>query len=124
MRALIVLIGVLLAALAGVFFLAGIFWYRYALELHAERLFPDDSFGVALLRYGVAAGFLTFGGFLLAFVLHLMAVSAGAAAGGPLSWVPFRETAVGLFLFALGLFIIGGTGYAVDAVRSAPRSVR
>lgn len=119
MSALLLPVALLLSVLAGVFFLAGYLWYEHAATLHAESLFPDDSTGVWMLRHGVAAGFVTFGGFLLTFVLYLLARDLGAAAPDrPLVGLPFEQVSVGLFLLALALFVVAGTGYAADALRA------
>ncbi len=121
MSLVLVLLAVLLTGLAGVLLLASYLWFRFAPRVHAETLFPDDARGVALLRYGVAAGFATFGGFLFVFVLHLMALSASpgpAGAEGPLVGLPFEEVAVGLFLLSLSTFLVAGSGYAAEALRT------
>jgi|GEM_PF-3189593 hypothetical protein len=118
MNALLLPVAVLLAALAGLFFLGGYLWYRHAVRLHAESLFPDDATGVRMLRYGVSAGAATFGGFLLVSVLYLLAGStAGTATGPALDAVPFETVAVGLFALSLSTFCVAGVGYATDAIR-------
>ena len=119
MNALLLLVALLLSVLAGAFFLSAYLWYVYAARLHAESFFPDDSTGVWMLRHGVAAGFATFGGFLLTFVLSLFASSVDASGPErPLVGLPFEPVAVGLFLLALALFVVAGAGYAADALRA------
>ena len=118
MNALLVPLSVLLAALAGLFFLGAYLWYRHAVRLHAESLFPDDATGVRLLRYGVSAGAATFGGFLLVAVLYILAGStAGTRTGLALDAQPFETVAVGLFALSLSTFSVAGVGYAADAIR-------
>lgn len=119
MNALLLPVALLLSVLAGAFFLVAYLWYEHAATLHAESFFPDDSAGVWMLRHGVAAGFATFGGFLMTFVLYLLARSLGATdPQRPLVGLPFEQVSVGLFLLALALFVVGGTGYAADALRA------
>lgn len=117
--ALLLPVAAVLAVLAGVCALAGYLWYQHAARLHAESFFPDDATGIWLLRHGVAAGFATFGGFLLAFVLFLFASDVGAVdPQRPLVGLPFFPVAVGLFLLSLSLFVVAGVGYAADALRA------
>jgi O-antigen/teichoic acid export membrane protein len=123
MSALLLVLAVALSGVAGGFFLAGYLWYRHAPRLHAETVFPDDAVGVRLLRYGVAAGFASFGGFLFVFVFHLL-VSGTAGTSGPAAALPLEETAVGLFVLALATFLVAGAGYAVDALRGQSGNVR
>lgn len=118
MSALLFGVAVILSGLAGVLVLVGYLWYHHALRLHSESIFPRDATGAVLLRYGVTAGFVTFAGFLLSFVLHLMALTAaGSNPDGPLASLPYEEVAVGLFLLSLATFLVAGTGYATDALR-------
>jgi uncharacterized membrane protein len=118
MNALLLPLAVLLAVLAGLFFLGGYLWYRHAVRFHAESLFPDDATGVRLLRYGVSAGAATFGGFLLVAVLYILAGStAGTRTGLALDAQPFETVAVGLFALSLSTFSVAGVGYAADAIR-------
>jgi hypothetical protein len=118
MNALLLPVAVLLAALAGLFFLGSYLWYRHAVRLHAESLFPDDATGVRLLRYGVSTGAATFGGFLLVSVLYLLAGStAGTTTGPALDPMPFETVAIGLFALSLSTFCVAGVGYAADAIR-------
>jgi hypothetical protein len=118
MNALLLPLSVLLAALAGLFFLGAYLWFRHAVRLHAESLFPDDSTGVRLLRYGVSAGAATFGGFLLVSVLYILAGSTANRGARPaLDAVPFEAIAVGLFALSLSTFSVAGVGYAADAIR-------
>lgn len=119
MSALLLPVALLLALLAGAFVLAGYLWYEHAATLHATSFFPEDSTGVWMLRHGVAAGFVTFGGFLVTFVLYLFASDLGAGSPDrPLVGLPFQEVSVGLFLLALALFVVAGAGYAADALRA------
>jgi hypothetical protein len=119
MSALLLPVALLLSVLAGAFFLVGYLWYGHAATLQATSIFPDDSTGVWMLRHGVAAGFVTFGGFLLTFVLFLFAREIGAASPDrPLVGLPFEQVSVGLFLLALALFVVAGGGYAADALRA------
>ncbi|MEF8808949.1 hypothetical protein [Natronomonas sp.] len=127
MRPLLVVIALLLSGFAGVFFLGSFLWYRHAPRLHAETVFPDDAVGIELLRYGVAAGFASFGGFLFVFVFHLLVVGmAGTDAGltASLAALPLEETAVGLFALSLATFLVAGAGYAADALRGGFGGVR
>ena len=118
MNALLLPLSVLLAALARLCFLGAYLWYRHAVRLHAESLFPDDATGVRLLRYGVSAGAATFGGFLLVAVLYILAGStAGTRTGLALDAQPFETVAVGLFALSLSTFSVAGVGYAADAIR-------
>lgn len=124
MSALLFAIAILLSGLAGVLLLAAYLWYHHALRLHSESIFPRDATGAVLLRYGVAAGFVTFAGFLLASVLHLMALTAaGTNPEGPLAGLPYEEVAVGLFLLSLATFLVAGTGYATDVLRRRSEGV-
>ncbi|PSQ41405.1 hypothetical protein BRD14_06485, partial [Halobacteriales archaeon SW_5_68_122] len=70
----------LLSGVAGLAFLVAYLWYRHALYLHAELYFPDDAVGIRMLRYGGTTGLAAFGGFLLAFVFHLLVTEAGGRA--------------------------------------------
>jgi hypothetical protein len=118
MNALLLPVAVLLAALAGLFFLGAYLWFHHALRLHAESFFPDDATGVRLLRYGGTAGAASFGGFLLVSVLSFLAESTtDTSAGSTLGSMPFEAVAVGLFLLSLSTFCVAGTGYAADAIR-------
>ena len=110
----------LLAGIAGLAFLVAYLWYRHA--LHAELFFPDDAVGVRMLRYGGTTGLAAFGGFLLAFVFHLLVTETGgrAVAVG----VPLLETAVGLFLLSVSTFVVAGVGYGADALRAWLKGVR
>ena len=112
----------LLAGIAGLAFLVAYLWYRHALYLHAELYFPDDAVGIRMLRYGGTTGLAAFGGFLLAFVFHLLVTEAGgrAVAVG----FPLLETAVGLFLLSVSTFVMAGVGYGADALRAWLESVR
>lgn len=120
MSALLVVLAVSLSAFAGAFVLAGYLWYAHASRLHEGSVFPEHRTGVRLLRYGGAAGFATFGGFLFTFVFYLLVEGAGdgtaPVGGSALLQVPFREVAVGLFLLSLATFCVAGAGYATDAV--------
>lgn len=116
-----------IAVLAGTFFLSAYLWYRHALRVHEKTLFPDNAVGVRMLRYGVSIGFAAFGGFLLAFVFHLVVTTdTGGLTGlqATLAALPFEEVAVGLFLLALATFCVAGAGYATDALRRRFGSVR
>ncbi|WP_254839420.1 hypothetical protein [Natronomonas marina] len=112
----------LLTVVAGSLFLVAYLWYRHALRLHAESLFPEDALGVRLLRYGGAAGLASFGGFLLTFVFYLLAAGTGSTA--VTATVPLLEVAVGLFLLSLSTFLVAGVGYGTDALRERFGGVR
>jgi hypothetical protein len=115
-------VSLLLSLLAGVLLLTAYLWYRHALRLHAESLFPEDALGVRLLRYGGAAGLSSFGGFLLTFVFYLLATRTGSTA--VTATVPLLEIAVGLFLLAISTFLVAGIGYGADALRTRLDGVR
>lgn len=119
MSALLFAVAVVLSGFAGALLLAGYLWYHHALRLHSESVFPKDAAGVVMLRYGLAAGFVTFGGFLLTFVLHLLALSAaGGNPDGPLVGLPYEAVSVGLLSLSIASFVVGGAGYATDALRN------
>ena len=122
MRPLMLPAVLLLSGVAGLAFLVAYLWYRHALYLHAELYFPDDAVGIRMLRYGGTTGLAAFGGFLLAFVFHLLVTEAGgrAVAVG----FPLLETAVGLFLLSVSTFVMAGVGYGADALRAWLESVR
>jgi hypothetical protein len=127
MSPFLLLLALALSGLAGVFFLGSYLWYRHAPRLYAESVFPDDAAGARLLRYGIAAGFASFGGFLFVFVFHLLVLGAAGSDSGLtalLASLPLEETAVGLFVLALATFCVAGAGYAADAFRGGSEGVR
>lgn len=128
MSVILLPVGILLSAVAGLFFLAGYLWYHHAHRLHEETFFPEDAAGIWMLRHGVSAGFVAFAGFLFTFVFHLLATDmATESLSRPQRWLvglPYLRVAVGLFLLALAMFIVAGCSYAVDAVRTRVEAVR
>lgn len=119
MNALLLPVTLLLTVVVGACFLSGYLWYGHAARVHATTFFPDDATGVSMLRHGVAAGFFTFGGFLLTGSLSLLDREFGASnPERPLVGLPFEPIAVGLFVLALSLFVVGGVGSAADAFRT------
>jgi O-antigen/teichoic acid export membrane protein len=127
MSPLVLLLAFALSGVAGVFFLGSYLWYRHAPRLYAGSVFPDDAAGVRLLRYGIATGFASFGGFLFVFVFHLLVLGAAGTDSGLtalLASLPLEETAVGLFVLSLATFCVAGAGYATDALRERFDGVR
>lgn len=115
-------VALLLTLVAGMLFLGAVLWYRYALRLHERTLFPKDALGVQLLRYGGTVGLSSFAGFLLAFVVYLLAVATGYTA--LTAAVPLLELSVGLFLLSLSTFVVAGVGYGADLLRARLDGVR
>ena len=122
MHPLMLLVVLLLSGVAGLAFLVAYLWYRHALHLHAESFFPDDAVGVRMLRYGGTTGLAAFGGFLLAFIFHLMIAETGGRA--VTVGFPLLETAVGLFLLSLSTFVVAGVGYSADALWALLEDIR
>lgn len=111
MRALQFALAVLLAAPAGGLALVGYLWYRHAPRLYAQWLFPAGRLHAGLVRFGVAAGCIAFGGVLLALALALGTGSVSHSGVVVSPQCRFRTAATGLLITAVAAFSAAGVGY-------------